>query len=58
MGGNRRWGRWMWRRPTCGTDPDIDSILTNNVSKTRTSSMYPKRASCTQVAGTLASDVF
>ena len=60
MGGNRRWRRraWLWWRPTCSTDPVIGSMIIRNVSKTRTSLMYPMRASCTRVvAGTLASDV-
>ena len=44
--GGRRWYRcshWLYDNP--------------HVSTTRTSCMYPMRASCTQVAGTLASDV-
>ena len=32
-------------------------MIIRNVSKTRTSGMYPMRVSCTQVTGTLASDV-
>ena len=47
----------MWWRPTGGRDPAIGPMIIRNVSKTRTSLMYPMRASCTQVAGTLASDV-
>ena len=38
-------------------DPAIGSTIIRNVSKTRTSRIYPLRSSCTQVAGTLASGV-
>ena len=59
-GGSRRWGRhaWLWWRHTGGTDPAIGFTIVRSVSKTRTSWMYPMRTSCTQVTGTLASDVF
>ena len=52
-----RWVRCVWRH-TGGTDLAIGSTIIRSVSKTRTSSMYPMRASYTQVAGTLASDIF
>ena len=59
VGVTRRWRRCavLWWRPTGGTDIAIGSPIIRNVSKTRTSCMYPMQASCTQVAGTLASDV-
>ena len=40
--------------PAGGTDSAIRSTIIRNVSKTRTSQMYPLLASCTQEAGTLA----
>ena len=53
------WGgcAWLWYRPTGRTDLAIGSTIIRNILKTRTSLMYPIRASCTHVAGTLASDV-
>ena len=47
----------LWGRPAGGTDPAIGSTIIRNISKTRPSRMYPLRASCIYVAGTLASDV-
>ena len=52
----RQCGRraWLWWHPTGST---TGSTIIRNISKTKISLMYPMRASCTQVAGTLASDV-
>ena len=59
MGVTMRWRRcaWLWWCPTGGTDPAIGSTTIHIVTKTRTSLMYPLRASCAQVAGTVASDI-
>ena len=52
MGRTRQRGACLWWRPTGSTDPVIGSTIIRYVSKTRTSLMYPMRASFKQVAGT------
>ena len=51
-------GKCAWLCLAGSTDPAIGSTIIRNVSKTRTSRMYPLQVSCTHVDGTLASDVY